>query len=96
MELQNFIEGFRQDLTVIVFITDDEEEVEVVGLALVLVVALGDHAHDLANALNFLDQCHFALQVHDASYDDWLKEQHLVDSQQDRLLSGALHACCDP
>ena len=80
MVFQYLIECFRQDMAIVSWVLYNEQEVEVVGLDLMLIVPLRDNSHDFANAFNLLDQCNFALEVHHTTHGNRMQEQNLVNS----------------
>ena len=55
--LQDLVEGLWEDVSLKVCIFDPEQEIEIVGLLVVLIVALGDDSHHFAEIGYIFDQC---------------------------------------
>lgn len=67
-------------MAIVSWVLDNEQEVEVVGLDLMLIVSLRDNSHDFSYPFDLLNQRNFALEVHHTTHGNRMQEQNLVNS----------------
>ena len=80
MVVEDFIEGLWVNVALEIRVTNAEEEVEIVRLLAVLVIAFRHDSHYFSKPFDLFNQGHFASQVHHAADRYRLEEEDLVDS----------------
>ena len=78
---QDFIKGLRENVSLIICILNPEQEVEIICLLFVLIVAFGDNAHDFAELWYIFNQGDLAAQVHHTPNRYRFQKEHLINSK---------------